>query len=210
MKDKKQTPQLIVLGLLVLICIGYVSFTVTKPPSTEMTPPAHKVTKPNSAAAAMQLRSQPLPTTSTYPDLNAPIPRRDPFALQKLASAARADAPDQARELSSDRPTARVVQVNTGKVPPLIPIGSFQSVPASDVAAVPAIEPEEPQIVLTGVICGTENVAIIKVGSQRHIVKQGQFIGGRYKVLSVSTDGVVLACENRRIHVKLGGVPNAS
>lgn len=197
------------LGLLVLVCIGYVSFTVTKPPATEMTPPVPKVTKPNTNAAAMQLRSQPLPTTATYPDLNSPIPRRDPFAVQKLASTVEPKVTDKVPELPVSSPTAKVVQVSTGKVPPLIPMGSFQSAPVSEVAAVPAIEPE-PQITLTGVICGTENVAIIKVGSQRHIVKQGQFIGGRYKVLSVSTDGVVLACENRRIHVKLGGVPNAS
>ncbi len=209
MKDKKQTPQLIVLGLLVLTCIGYVSFSVTKPPATEMTPPVHKITKPNTTAAAMQLRSQPLPTTSTYPDLNAPIPRRDPFAVQRLASTTKPEMPDQAPVLPVRSPTAKVVQLNTGKVPPLIPMGSFQSVPSSEVAQATETE-AEPQIVLTGVICGAENVAIIKVGSQRHIVKQGQFIDGRYKVLSVSTDGVVLAFENHRIHVKLGGVPNAS
>ena len=64
---------------------------------------------------------------------------------------------------------------------------------------------------ITGVIRGAQNVAIIRSGDKGHyIVKQGQLIDGRYRVLSVTNDGAVLAYKDRRIHLKLGGAKNAS
>ena len=73
------------------------------------------------------------------------------------------------------------------------------------------VQDETPDFALTGVIRGEKNVAIIRSGEGgRYIVRQGQLIGGRYKVESVSDDGATLVYKNRRIYVKLGGVKNAS
>jgi hypothetical protein len=67
----------------------------------------------------------------------------------------------------------------------------------------------EPTYTLTGVVRGEENVVIVHSSDNtRHIVKQGQLIDGRYRVLSVTEDGAVLANGNRRMYMKLGGVKN--
>ena len=44
--DKKQIPQLVVLGLLLLICIGYVSFKFMKPPAAASVSRQNSVAKP--------------------------------------------------------------------------------------------------------------------------------------------------------------------
>jgi len=206
--DKKQLPQLVVLGVLVLACIGYVSFTVFKPPAVEMKPPEPKqAEKTDLGVATVRLTSQPIQPTAAFPDLSVPIARRDPFTVQVLPTS----ATDGAGKLAPVKPAAGAAKVATmasSKVPPLIPpIGSF----TPTLSVLPAVQNPDPDFVLTGVILGWENVAIIRVGSsERHVVKQGQFINGRYQVLVVTSDGVVLACGSRRIHLKLGGVRNAS
>jgi len=204
--DKKQIPQLVVLGLLVLICIGYVSFTFMKPPATGPAPGAKQSAKANAHDNSLvQVQAETVLSTATFPDLGAPIPRRDPFTVQNL-EAVGAPQPSKPASSKANPAAQRAVRPAPGRVPPLIPMGSF-----ANVSVVPSTENQDPYIVLTGVIHGNEDVAIIRVGnSERYVVKQGQFIGGRYKVLSVSHDGVVLACKDRRIHLKLGGARNAS
>lgn len=204
--DKKQIPQLVVFGLLVLICIGYVSFKVVKPPATGPAPAEKQSAKANIPGNALvQVQAQPVLSTTTFPDLGAPIPRRDPFTVQNLEAVGEPQ-PGKPADLNITPIAQSAVKAASGRVPPLIPMGSF-----ANVSVVPSAENQDPNFVLTGVICGIENVAIIRVGnSQRHVVKQGQFIDGRYRVLSVTQDGVVLASKDRRIHLKLGGVPNAS
>jgi hypothetical protein len=207
--DKKQIPQFAVMGALALSCIGYVSFMVFKPPAVEMTPPPPKQSErahlPGSATVAISAR--PIQATAAFPDLGAPIPRRDPFAIQVLVDSETATSDKQTSPKAAPEPK-KPAKLASSRVPPLIPpIGSF----ASSLSVLPSNTNQDPEFVLTGVICGLENVAIIRVGDrQRHVVKQGQFIYGRYKVLAVTPNGAVLACGNRRIHLRLGGVPNAS
>jgi hypothetical protein len=94
------------------------------------------------------------------------------------------------------------------KVPPLNPFGKIGGGSIQSVQPVQA-EVEEP-ITLTGVVRGVDNVVIVRVGQNgRHVVKEGQTIDGRYRVVSVSGDGAVLVYRNRRIPVKLGGSKNA-
>lgn len=203
--DKKQIPQMVVLGVLVLACIGYVSFTVMKPPATESAPPPKPVAKADVSAklAAAAAQSDFEAPVGTFPGLSAPIARRDPFTVQSLGIAK--PKPEALKPISA----ATVRKAGATKLPPLIPMGNFSAASTPTLTAVPTFQ--DPDFVLTGVIRGAENVAIIRVGDRgRHVVKQGQSIEGRYRVLSVSEDGAVLACGNRRIHLKLGGVRNAS
>jgi hypothetical protein len=206
--DKKQVPQFVVLGLLVLACIGYASFTVFKPPAVELKPPAPKEPdKSGAGIAVVRLTAQPVQSTAAFPDLSTPIARRDPFTVQTLSSSDTTN-PDKQANVKPVAKAEQVAKIASTKVPPLIPqMGAF----AGNLSVQPSVQNEDPDFVLTGVIRGWENVAIIRVGgSERHVVKQGQFINGRYQVLFVTSDGAVLACGNRRIHLKLGGVRNAS
>lgn len=212
--DKKQIPQLIVLGLLVLLCIGYVSFTVFKKPAAKPGSQASSAT--TDAKASVRIASEPIPVTGTFPNLNAPIPRRDPFTAQRLDSES-SDGETAKPIVKKPLTASHAFKASPEKVPPLIPVGNFNhgsthgSALVAQLAVAPVIAEQDPDFILTGVIRGAENVAVIRVGdSEKHVVMQGQTIDGRYKVLSVDEDGVVLGCNNRRIHLKLGGVRNAS
>lgn len=206
--EKNQIPQVVVLGLLVLVCIGYVSFTVLKPPAVELKPPPPKQPdKSVSGMAVVRLTSQQLQPTPGFPDLSTPVARRDPFTVQPLPGSGQADNVEK-QAIAAPKPEIRQVRSAAAKVPPLIPVIG----PLADFSIQPAARDQDPDFVLTGVIRGYYgNVAIIRVGdSERHVVKQGQFINGRYQVLTVTSDGAVLACGSRLIHLKLGGVRNAS
>lgn len=202
--DKKQIPQLIILGLLVLGCIGYVSFTLAKPDPKASKPDAAKKQAASTAEVTAQTQIMQI---GTFPDLNAPVARRDPFVTQTVDT--------EAETANSEPNRATVVKMPSlpkgmGKVPPLFPFGNANMGSAPTLMAVPNVEPD-PAFALTGVIRGEKNVAIIRVGAtERHIVSEGQIIDGRYRVLSVTEDGAVLAYKDRRIHLKLGGVRNAS
>lgn len=200
--DKKQVPQLIVLGLLVVFCVGYVSFTLMKPPA----PAQEQSAKKSEPGAVVQVKTEDIPL-GTFPNLTAPLPRRDPFAVQSLGR--QSDISFCPTPSMATVKRFLVPKSDFGRVPPL---NFGNPVPNSvpDMTVVPVEEPD-PAFVLTGVIRGSTNIAIIRVGnSERHIVREGQVIDGRYTVLSVSDDGAVLACKDRRIHLKLGGVRNAS
>lgn len=206
--DKKQIPQMVVLGLLVLACIGYASFTVFKPPAVEIKAPAPKEPdKAGASIAVVRLTARPIQSTAAFPDLSTPIARRDPFTVQVLPSSDTTH-PDKQANAKPTSAARQAIKSATSKVPPLIPpMGNF----TPNLSVLPSVQNQDPDFVLTGVIRGWENVAIIRVGnSERYVVKQGQFINGRYQVLAVTSDGAVLACGNRRIHLKLGGVRNAS
>lgn len=216
--DNKKLPQLIVLGVLMIGFIGYLSFQVMS--SSHSSAPA--VTKSKSAAAVPgrggsaqpEDASVDAPETGSSSGPGYAEVRRDPFAPQKLPGA---QTPENGKTPSAPTRASTMVKNPMGKVPPinLSPMNPF-----SQVSGVPggANQPNgglpsehSPKFVVTGVIRGAQNVAIIRSGDKGHyIVKQGQLIDGCYKVLSVTNDGAVLAYKDRRIHLKLGGAKNAS
>lgn len=201
--DKKQIPQLTILGLLVIGCMGYVSFTLAKPAETA------KPAVESKAAAVAEVTAEPrLAQLGIFPALAAPVARRDPFVVQSLGAAEVTNAPNTQQTV----PMAALPKLGFGKIPPLLPFGNSGVGPGAvpRLTIVPTVEPD-PAFALTGVIRGDHNVAIIRVGaSERHIVAEGQTIDGRYRVLSVTEDGAVLANKDRRIHLRLGGVRNAN
>jgi len=217
--DKKQIPQLIVLGVLVLICIGYVSFKVMSPAA----PPPAPLQQPDSAKTEVKGSDESAATdaqdeivqNSVFPDLASTPARRDPFTPVVLpGSSVMAQEPPVNVVVDKPKPV-RIVTNPTAKVPRITtpPFNPFSQMSAKiDPTPQPVVVPDpDPQFTLTGVIRGDQNVAIIRMGDGgRYVVKQGQLIDGRYKVLSVYDDGATLVYKNRRIHVKLGGVKNAS
>ena len=204
--DKKQLPQLIVLGVLVLVCVGYVSFKAMAPAT-----PAPQAVKPAKEAAD--------PTASVVPDksaamalasLGATPARRDPFMPQALPAAER-DESQNVTPPTKGR-TASVTPTNGGKLP-RINVGAFnpfaQSGGHASVTTLPPRTVPEPTYTLTGVVRGEENVVVVRSSDNtRHSVRQGQLIDGRYRVLAVTDDGAVLANGKRRIYMKLGGSKN--
>lgn len=221
--DKKQLPQLIVLGVLVIICIGYLSFSVLKGKPAPPPPPAEQQATTGAtdqAADDKAAKDDNVVPSGVFPDLSASMGRRDPFSPQVGNSLDSQQAPQRIHSVRIPEPPpfrstkaygdlmARgLTEVETSDQP-LNPFKGGIS-PTGD-AMVP-VEEKDPEFVLTGVIRGEENVAIIRVGEGgRHVVRQGQLIDGRYKVLRVSDDGAVLAYKNRRIQLRLGGAKNAS
>lgn len=222
--DKKQLPQLIVLGALVLVSVGYISFKVAAPKPVVPNPAAKAASETSASAEAESEITGPdsealaLLPPGEFPNLMVVPARRDPFTAQRMPG----------------EEESKIVQVNTPptkkpnntynpfkgndasrKVPGFASIfGTGNQQPKVTLLPVePPIKPEDldPEFVLTGVVRGDENVAIIRVGQDgRYVVKEGQLIDGRYRVKSVTDDGAVLVYKNRSIHLKLGGVTNAS
>ena len=219
--DKKQVPQLAILGGLAVICIGVVSFQFMKGNSTP--PPAPKtVTQVTTDADESQSGSKADISqleTDVFPDLASVPGRRDPFAPQETSDMVVPTKAEIMRQASNVRPARHVsepirpLRIPSGSVPRIEvkPMNPFSQGGAPESLPVRVVEEKDPQFVLTGVIRGDNNVAIIRMGNDgRHVVKAGQTIDGHYRVLSVSDDGAVLVNEkNRRIHVRLGGDKNA-
>ncbi|MCE5322003.1 hypothetical protein LLG46_01670 [bacterium] len=214
--DKQQVPQLIVLGVLVLICIGYVSFKVispgTKPPPAPVCKADHQTENSSATDESTDTEVSSL-ANGTFPDLMVTPPRRDPFA--PVASLeidnAKTNKPVETTRPSTTRvdkpyPSVRVPKIEAN------PFNPFrQSATRTIQSEQIQVQEQEPEFALTGIIRGDRNVAIIRSDEGgRYIVKQGQLIDGRYKVESVSDDGATLVYKSRRIHVKLGGIKNAS
>ena len=205
--DKKQIPQLVVLGVLVLFCVGYVSFKIFSPKTASAPPaPVNQAAEQDNAGdpAQASISIDTLPA-GVFPDITSIPSRRDPFTPQALPMTESANNQVQPpRDNPLPRPALRSSSP-WAKIQPVQPIPSFSQ------GAVPVIaqkvEDLDPKFTLTGVVRGDQNVAIIRVGEKgRYIVKQGQLIEGRYRVLSVTSDGAVLAYRDRRISLNLGGV----
>lgn len=211
--DNKQVPQLIVLGVLVLVCIGYISFKVAAPAPRRAKAVQTQTTvtaEPDSNSTNEDIAK--LLPNGVFPDLSVTPARRDPFAPVVSGSAANVENPKPAvSEEATKRNFPKVVSNPTARVP-RIEANPFNPFSAKSVSTTKIeVQDEIPDFALTGVIRGEKNVAIIRSGEGgRYIVRQGQLIGGRYKVESVSDDGATLVYKNRRIYVKLGGVKNAS
>lgn len=218
--DKKQLPQLAVLGLLVVACVGVVAFQFvghrrSAPPAPAVSDrsrapdrAAEEPVGPKSArVASVDLGAVP---ASVFPNLMSTPTRRDPFRPSALPGAVEVRTRPPAGWQNSRATIPGGLAQNPLPFNPFKDISQGSGPAALTQGRAAQVVPEpDPEFTLTGVIRGHSNVAIIRTGEGgRHIVKQGQFIDGRYRVVSVTENGAVLAHNNRRIYVKLGGVKN--
>jgi hypothetical protein len=235
MKDNKQLPQLIVVGLLVAVLAGYciVKFTGTKHPPT----PPPPTTQTAQAGGTDAQKTEPGPTegadavkTGTEPDPAASVMvaangepivssgARDPFE-PTMATTIMPPTPMPPERVHQPRP-----RVDEGRVPfipsfPKLPNGvptnqtsQAQGTNSGNQSSNPTPTQQEepfPQFVLTGVITGRTNVAIVRLNEGRYIVKPGQQINGTYQVVEVRQDGVLISHNGRTVLLKLGGEGNA-
>ncbi|MCE5200233.1 MAG: hypothetical protein ABFD54_05645 [Armatimonadota bacterium] len=216
--DKKQTIQLVVLGVLVIICIGYVSFSAMN--SHQAPPQPVKQASEKTETVETNTATVAAAPTSVFPDLASVPARRDPFAPVALPMEQTVENNMNVSPAPKPFPTRRVqakpIKLPVGKVPrvPANPFNPFSQLaqafvtPSTSSSTAPVVvQAKDPEFMLMGVVRGERNVAIIRTSAGgRYVVKQGQLIDGRYKVESVSYDSATLVCESRRIHLKLGGV----
>lgn len=210
--DKKQMPQLTVLGVLLVACVGFVAFQLT---SGNAVPPAplkraDSASKANAAAGTADDETQVAALTGPATEFI----RRDPFQPVPLPIDPESiPPPPPAQQTDTQHSKRPDFPANTGRVPP-IGIDPFPVNTRTDgTIEIKSADGEEkdPDFTLTGIVRGVQNVAIIRVGqSGRYVVKPGQLVEGRYLVLYVTNDSATLVYKGRRIEIKLGGVKNAS
>lgn len=209
MKGKSQVPQMIILGIMVAMCAGYVvvKMTAKKPTPAPAAPAAQAQSAPSKAAAQTTTGSESKEAQTvegkTVVATAAVMPqaaRRDPFAPAIVATTMSCPPPPG--------PSNRMKIAKMDMLPPWIPpIGTGNSGTAGTAAPV---EEAFPDFQVTGVITGRTNVAIVRLGEDKFIIREGQTISGKYRVVTVSQDGVLISHDGRSVFLKLGGEVNAS
>lgn len=205
--EQRRAIGLAVLGVVVVASVAYISFSVTLPKTTTAKT-ANKASK-DRAQSDKPMGDTAIASAAELSTEHPPLPRRDPFALQPLPGAqletAEASQPRRVTttRVKSDFPEAssRLPAID---VKPINPFAANAQSPPSDTKALNP-EPEE-ELIVTGVVRGESNVAIVRIGATgRHVVREGQVIDGRYRVASINTDRVVFIYDNRPIAIKVGG-----
>jgi len=204
MKDKK-LPQLIILGALLAVCLGYVVYRLVGTKTQAAPPPSAATQQTQNAPSAAITEPQPTPQ---LPDavVAASGAKRDPFAP--------AVTPEAETPTVSPQPV-RVAQAPpkwlSGTLPPFRPPVGESGLSVRPTEPVTATEEATPEFRLTGVVRGATSVAIIRAGDKgRHIVREGQYINGRYKVVAILGTSVIISDGHNRKELKLGGKSNAS
>jgi len=200
MQDNKQKIQIAVLAVLVLLCIGYAGIKMMGGKSSP--PPQTKAEQPSQQAKPVE--TLPAPGNAVMSNAVAEAPAqvnpRDPFMPMMETMVATA-------------PSSTTRRFSNHTVPPIIPLGAGVGQSGNENGSTPnqvAVSDTFPQYQLTGVITGQTNIAIIRLGESRYIVKEGQKIDGQYEVTSVSQEGVLLSKGGRSVFLKLGGDGNAN
>lgn len=211
--DKADMPKIIVLGVLVAVFIGWGAYSmIGRRAAASSPPPAQSVREAAESDSAAKPKTPPAPKVEPAKPVQVaatpaaqPQPTKDPFTPRV------SDAPVIAGALPRIPMIPR--NSNLAMLPPfkpgisVRPIDDGGSCGITPFGAAPALDP---QFVLTGVINGATNVAIIRAGDERHIVREGQYINGKYLVKSIGHDRVVLTTGTRSINLRLGGASNAS
>jgi hypothetical protein len=230
MKDKKSLPQMIILGALVAVLVGYFAVTFmgskSKPSPAKTTaqkkeePAAQKQAAQNCGDQAGQEETAKSEADIIATEVSIPASvRRDPFAptmdiRTKMPNIIVPHKTNTTR-VAMNSGDLRPIIPNIGPLPPFgtgpTPVHNQGNNLAGNIEQTARIEePTTPKFMLTGIITGRTNVAIIRLGEGRFICKEGQTINGSYKVVSVSQDGVLLSRDGRSVFLKLGGEGNAS
>jgi hypothetical protein len=204
--DKADMPKIIVLGALVAIFIGYGVYSVVgKHASADPAPPVLRdAAAPHPPAAVKpQAATDVVANETPQPSLQVasePV-KKDPFVPCIVAEAAQCTP-----RLRSIMPRGKLPNL-----PPYTPSFGIRVRPSGSAPLSPLVSEPDPAFVLTGIVNGATNVAIIRAGETgRHIVTVGQLIDGKYLVKFIGRDRVVLRHGTRSIDLRLGGGTNAS
>jgi len=202
MKQDKEAQKKIIVVVLAVLLVGYIAYTIISSGKT-----AAPVAKPTQATTdTTDVSSTDGKTLSdgvvpniVFPGLDTPSPRRDPFSIQDSS------------ESMTKNPAAggsKVPKMPAMTRNPLKPFNPFSSLknmdaPLPKIGKLTVIPPELPT--LNGVIMGPNNVAIIEYGGKTYVVDEGSFFAGRYRLLRVTKNSVVLQNKSTQIRIGLGG-----
>lgn len=222
--DKRNMLKIIAVAALGAVLVGCVVYQVVgkgasaAPPApapqkevattTQQQSPATGVTADAEAEVKTEAKAQAAVSEAKTVRVAMALPanRRDPFAPCMTPQ----EFQPQSAAMPRIHGNRRLPSLGTGSLPPLVPPGA-NTLSISPIGTAVASVDATPKFVLTGVINGNTRVAIIRAGdSERHIVREGQLINGKYFVRSVGRDGVLLTHGSQRIYLKLGGAANAS
>ena len=231
--DKKQIPQFAALCVLSAGVFGYfVVKIVTPSPAAAGTRP-----QPLAAASPAPTPSHPAAGQKTTPDavpaaneVEAPAPTpgmRDPFMVGYVDPKSRPPLPavPLTKPVKAAGPqVASIHEVGPASVAsPGLPFG-LKSLPPLGVApalptppqqdksakAAPA-PPAAPAWTVTGVLqSGAGQLAVLRSGEARRIVRTGDFVDSVYRVVSVTRSAVVLRHDKTFYHLLLGGTKTAA
>lgn len=207
MKPDKQRLQYIILAVLALGLVGYIVYSIFfagKP----ATPPAKKTDAASASSNADNLSlteddrksgvSAGEVPNAVFPGLAIPTPRRDPFSIQSSPiSPTKTTVPTTSK-------VPKLPAISTNLLKPFNPFKRIGELPgATGVKSITIIPPALPE--LSGVLMGPNNVAIIKYGGKTYIVSEGSSFAGRYRLLRVTKNSVVLQIRSTQIRIGLGG-----
>ena len=185
--DKKQLPQIILLGTLSAGLFGFFGLRLLTPPPTQAAAPPIPVPGAATAAAPGAVAGV---DPSAFIGAGAPTDgMRDPF-IPGLTAAP--PAPVQ------------VASASMGSAPPIPGLPG-----AGDVRPLPAA-PAYKEWTVTGVICSdldrSAAVAIFRSGDERRYVRLGSLIDDSTRLIGIDRNGVTVARGEERTRLTLGGV----
>lgn len=129
----------------------------------------------------------------------ATLPRRDPFYVQSFGMPISPEIPVQ-KSVPTFVP--KVPAFPKGLVKPANPFGGGGALPGG--MQMKIVEPERP--VLTGVLLGHRDIALLRYNGRNYVVTQGERFAGKYRLLRVLSDSVVLQEGSSSIRIGLGGI----
>jgi type IV pilus biogenesis protein PilP len=228
--EKEQLPKVIAIGIIAAALLGYAGFTWLGHGGSEAAPAA--AATPHSAAVAHAAPAAPsavdkvlaLPPINHdnpfQPALtvnNGPAPQAPPAAAKPAVP-----KPKGAQQIASlpDNLNGPAMDGVPG-LPPMLsgpapaPAPQPAAAPASGAPSRPVphaapAPPKPPSVLVTGILEGDENVAILKWSdAQRQVVRVGDHLDGGYVVKAIRSDAVVLAQRGSEWVMRLGTAPKA-
>ena len=200
--ETEQRNQFILLSVLVLLVLGFGAYRMLGARTSAGSPAGGISGADNSTktAAAENSGEEAQPTDAqTAVTIVSALPVRDPFEPQVVP------AEDKPTAQIKSRPMARFPLISREPRMSLPIMPSFDSQPMN-VGPMPIPEVEDPSkdLKVTGVIEGDTNLAVIRSGDTRHIVREGQSINGKYIVKTITRTGVRLTRNGRSYLLVIG------
>jgi hypothetical protein len=206
--EPEQRNQFILLSVLVLLVLGFGAYRMLGARTSAGSPAGTVSGADKSVKTTVAENSNP---ESQQTDAQAAVtivsalPVRDPFEPQVLP------VQEKSTTQTKSRPMARfpLIAREPGMSLPIMP--SFDSQPMN-VGPMPMPEVEDPSkdLKVTGVIEGDTNLAVIRSGDTRHIVREGQSINGKYVIKAITRNGVRVTRNGRSYLLVIGSAEKPS
>jgi len=217
--DKKQMPRVIVLGVLIVLVVGFGLFRIMGTRTSASTPSNPSKTgtrKTNEAGTGTQQTDAARPSVQVASEPEEPQvvitpsgPKRDPFAPVDISSAPIAPGREQIKASVMAR---NPMSIANPALPPLMPIGPGGKAglpslltPGTPLAGrAPSAPRQQADLKLTGVVGNGHRLAILRGnGEERYFVRRGDRVGGQYQVAAITPYSVTLSGAEGKVVLKL-------